>query len=247
MASSPTEQQTGPGHVVGLIRDAIPPMHPGGRPIVAGVGAAALLTRLITGRGTALGLVATGAVAAFFREPNRVAPDRAGALLAPADGTVALVDEVSPPAELGLPAAPLPRVSVFLSVLDVHVQRIPCDGRVQRLVYRSGKFLSADLDKASEDNERNSLLLRSTDGHQVAVVQIAGLLARRIVCDVAEGCEVAAGETYGLIRFGSRVDTYLPADARVLVRPGQRTIGGETVLAELPLAELPLPVPRQTG
>jgi phosphatidylserine decarboxylase len=234
---------TGLRHIAGLVRDTIPPMHPGGRPLVAGVGAAALLGRLVTGRGTLLGLGATAAVAAFFREPTRVTPARAGLVVAPADGTVALVDEVAPPAELGLPDVPLPRVSVFLSVLDVHVQRVPCDGRVSRIVYRPGTFLSADLDKASEDNERNSLLLHSTDGHDIAVVQIAGLLARRIVCQVAEGAEVAAGETYGLIRFGSRVDTYLPAHARVLVAPGQRTIGGETALAELSVAADPPPAP----
>ncbi|HEX4250315.1 MAG TPA: phosphatidylserine decarboxylase [Pseudonocardia sp.] len=223
---------TGLSHIVGLVRAAIPPMHPGGRPIVAGVGAAALLARVLTGRGTVLGLAATAAVAAFFREPTRVSPDRAGVIVSPADGTVAIVDEATPPAELGLPDTPLPRVSVFLSVLDVHVQRIPFDSRVEKIVYRPGKFLSADLDKASEDNERSSMLLLGADGQQVAVVQIAGLLARRIVCQVGEGDEVAAGETYGLIRFGSRVDTYLPAGARVLVAPGQRTIGGETVLAE---------------
>ncbi|WP_028934413.1 phosphatidylserine decarboxylase [Pseudonocardia spinosispora] len=221
-------------HIAGLVREAIPPMHPGGRPIVAGVGAAALLARLVTGRGTGLGIAATAAVAAFFREPIRVTPTRPGVIVAPADGTVAIVDECTPPVELELPDVKLPRVSVFLSVLDVHVQRIPYDSRVERLVYRPGKFLSADLDKASEDNERNSMLLRGTDGSQVAVIQIAGLLARRIVCEVVEGSEVAAGETYGLIRFGSRVDTYLPAGARLLVEAGQRTIGGETVLAELP-------------
>lgn len=208
-------------------------MHPGGRPIVAGVGAAALLTRLLTGRGTVAGIAATGAVAAFFREPVRVLPDRPGAIVAPADGTVALVDEAEPPAELGLPAAALPRVSVFLSVLDVHVQRIPCDGRIEQVVYRPGKFLSADLDKASEDNERNTIVLRTEEGQRIVVVQIAGLIARRIVCQVGEGSEVAGGETYGLIRFGSRVDTYLPAGSRPLVSPGQRTIGGETVLAEV--------------
>ncbi|WP_028925409.1 phosphatidylserine decarboxylase [Pseudonocardia acaciae] len=224
----------GLGHFVSLVRAAIPPMHPGGRPVVAGVGVAAVLARAITGRGTLLGLAATAATAAFFREPARVTPDRAGIVVAPADGTVATVEDASPPEELGLPAAPVPRVSVFLSVLDVHVQRIPCDGRVERVVYRPGKFLSADLDKASDDNERSSMLLRGTDGHRIGVVQIAGLLARRIVCDVTEGAEVAAGETYGLIRFGSRVDTYLPAGSRVLLAPGQRTIGGETVLAELP-------------
>jgi phosphatidylserine decarboxylase len=238
--ASPDTPSTGLRHIAGLVRDAVPPMHPGGRPLVAGVGAAALLARLVTGRGTLLGLGATAAVAAFFREPTRVTPARAGLVVAPADGTVALVDQVRPPAELGLPDVPLPRVSVFLSVLDVHVQRIPSDGRVSRIVYRPGAFLSADLDKASEDNERNSLLLHTSDGHDIGVVQIAGLLARRIVCQVAEGAEVAAGETYGLIRFGSRVDTYLPAGARVLVEPGQRTIGGETALAELPAAVAPV-------
>jgi phosphatidylserine decarboxylase len=235
MAGTETTR-TGLGHILGLVRASVPPIHPGGRPLIAGVGAIALLTQALTGRGGVLGLAATAAVAAFFREPVRVAPIRTGVLVAPADGTVATVGSAVPPAELGLPDTPLPRVSVFLSVLDVHVQRIPCDGRVERVVYRPGKFLSADLDKASEDNERNSILLRTTEGHRVAVVQIAGLLARRIVCEVSEGAEVAVGETYGLIRFGSRVDTYLPAEARVLVAPGQRTIGGETVLAELPTA-----------
>lgn len=228
---------TGLSHFLSLVRSSIPPMHPGGRPLVAGVGAVAVLTRALTGRGTLLGLAATAGAAAFFREPARVAPNRPGIVVAPADGTVATVGPAPPPTELGLPDIPLPRVSVFLSVLDVHVQRIPSDGRVERVVYRPGKFLSADLDKASQDNERNAVLLRSTEGHQLAVVQIAGLLARRIVCEVSEGAEVAVGETYGLIRFGSRVDTYLPAGARVLVMPGQRTIGGETVLAELATPE----------
>ena len=154
-------------------------------------------------------------------------------VLSAADGTVALVSEVVPPPELDLPRVPAPRVSVFLSVLDVHVQRIPADGRVLDVQYRPGRFLSADLDKASEDNERNALLLETADGARVGVVQIAGLLARRIRCDVAPGDEVAAGETYGLIRFGSRVDTYLPAGSTVAVAVGQRTIGGETILAEL--------------
>jgi phosphatidylserine decarboxylase len=127
---------------------------------------------------------------------------------------------------------------VFLSVLDVHVQRVPVDGRVLDVAYRPGTFLSADLDKASEDNERNAVLFETGDGGaRIGVVQIAGLLARRIVCDIAPGDEVAAGETFGLIRFGSRVDVYLPAGSRVVVAPGQRTIGGETVLAELPRSD----------
>jgi phosphatidylserine decarboxylase len=223
-------------HVAALVRAAVPPMHPGGRPIVAGVAALAGLARVVTGRGALVGALATAATAAFFRNPRRVPPARTGVVLAAADGTVALVSEVVPPPELDLPRVPAPRVSVFLSVLDVHVQRIPADGRVLDVQYRPGRFLSADLDKASEDNERNALLLATVDGARVGVVQIAGLLARRIRCDVAPGDEVAAGETYGLIRFGSRVDTYLPAGSIVTVEVGQRTIGGETVLAELPAA-----------
>jgi phosphatidylserine decarboxylase len=232
-ASSPASP-TGLGHFVGLIRSVIPPMHPGGRPIVAGVAGAALLTRAFTGRGTLLGTLVTTGIAAFFREPKRVTPMRAGIVVAPADGLVSTVAEALPPPELGLEGGPVTRVSVFLSVLDVHVQRVPIDARVVRLVHRPGLFLSADLDKASDDNERTSMLLHGTEGHELAVVQIAGLLARRIVCQVGEGDEVAAGQTYGLIRFGSRVDTYLPAGSTVLVEPGQRTIGGETVIAELP-------------
>ncbi|MHA6785604.1 phosphatidylserine decarboxylase [Pseudonocardia saturnea] len=225
-----------PRHVAGLVREAIPPMHPGGRPLVAAVALASGIVRAVSGRGTATGVLATAATAAFFRNPHRVRPPRTGVVLAAADGTVATVSEVPPPPELGLPAGPVPRVSVFLSVLDVHTQRIPVDGRVLAVEYTPGVFLSADLDKASEDNERNSVLLESTGGARIAVVQIAGLLARRIVCDIAAGDEVAAGETYGLIRFGSRVDTYLPAGSRVEVAVGQRTVGGETVLAALPAA-----------
>ena len=231
-ATTPTAHPV--AHAAALVRAAVPPMHPGGRPVVAAVAAAAGLVRLATGRGALVGALATAATAAFFRNPPRVPPSRAGVVVSAADGTVALVAEVVPPPELDLPRVPAPRVSVFLSVLDVPVQRVPADGRVVDVRYRPGRFLSADLDKASEDNERNAVLLETVDGARVGVVQIAGLLARRIRCDVAPGDEVAAGETYGLIRFGSRVDTYLPAGARVLVEPGQRTVGGETVLAELP-------------
>lgn len=223
-------------HVARLVRDAIPPMHPGGRPVVAAVAVAAGLVRALTGRGTVAGLAATAATAAFFRAPLRVPPPLTGVVLAAADGTVATVSDVLPPAELDLPRVPMPRVSVFLSVLDVHVQRIPVEGRVLAVEYRPGKFLSADLDKASEDNERNTLLIETTGGARIGVVQIAGLLARRILCDVKAGDHVGAGETYGLIRFGSRVDTYLPPGSRVAVAVGQRTIGGETVLAHLPEA-----------
>jgi phosphatidylserine decarboxylase len=209
-------------------------MHPAGRPFVLGGILATLLGKRIWGPlGLALGLV-TGWVAWFFREPIRVTPRRSGIAVAPADGTVSHVAEAAPPTELGMGDEPMLRISVFLSVFDVHVQRAPAAGDIVTVAYRPGKFLSADLDKASDDNERNSLRLRTTAGPELAVVQIAGLVARRIVCSVREGEKVKAGQTYGLIRFGSRVDLYVPLGSKVLVEPGQRTIGGETVLAEFP-------------
>jgi phosphatidylserine decarboxylase len=220
-------------HFVALTRSVVPPMHPAGRPFVLGGAAATFLLRKLSRRAGFLAGVLTGAIAWFFREPRRVAPTRPGVVVAAADGTIAHVQQASPPAELGLGSAPLTRISVFLSVFDVHVQRAPVSGVVRRREYRPGKFLSADLDKASEDNERNTLLLSTPDGQDVVVVQIAGLIARRIVCDASEGDKVRAGDTYGLIRFGSRVDVYVSPNSRVLVEPGQRTIGGETVLAEL--------------
>ncbi|QFU85897.1 phosphatidylserine decarboxylase [Amycolatopsis sp. YIM 10] len=221
-------------HAITLARETVPPMHRAGRPFVLGGLAATLVLRRFS---KPLGLLAglgTVATAAFFREPARVPPTRSGLVLGAADGLVSLIEEATPPPELGLPAEPRMRVSVFLSVFDVHVQRAPATGVVEKVAYRPGKFLSADLDKASDDNERNSLLLRTEDGHEVVVVQIAGLVARRILCEVGDGEKVSAGDTYGLIRFGSRVDTYLPPGSRVLVSKGQRTIGGETPIAELP-------------
>lgn len=223
-------------HFLELARGMVPPMHPAGRPFVAGAAIATLLVRRRSKRlGVVLGLL-TAWVAWFFREPKRVTPTRPNLAVAPADGTVSHVVDAVPPAELGLGSQPMTRVSVFLSVFDVHVQRVPAPGEVVQVSYHPGKFLSADLDKASEENERNTVWLRTTEGHDLVVVQIAGLVARRIVCEVAEGEKVTAGQTYGLIRFGSRVDLYVPRGSRVLVEAGQRTIGGETVLAELPEA-----------
>ncbi|MCP2247898.1 phosphatidylserine decarboxylase [Lentzea aerocolonigenes] len=223
-------------HFLELARGMVPPMHPAGRPFVAGAAIATLLVRLRFKRlGVVLALV-TAWVAWFFREPKRVTPTRPNIATAPADGTVSHVVDAVPPAELGLGSQPMTRISVFLSVFDVHVQRVPADGEIVQVSYHPGKFLSADLDKASEENERNTVWLRTVNGHDLVVVQIAGLVARRIVCEVSEGEKVAAGQTYGLIRFGSRVDLYVPRGSRVLVEAGQRTIGGETVLAELPEA-----------
>ncbi|SDD26418.1 phosphatidylserine decarboxylase [Actinokineospora iranica] len=221
-------------HAVELTKSIIPPIHPGGRPFVLGAIGATLAVRRASRRAGVASAVLTAWLAWFFREPKRVTPQRPGIAVAPADGTVSHVIEAVPPAELGMGDQPMLRISAFLSVFDVHVQRIPAPGQIVRAVHKAGQFLSADLDEASEVNERNSLRLRTDDGHDLAVVQIAGLVARRIVCQVTEGDKVAAGATYGLIRFGSRVDLYVPVGSRVLVEPGQRTIGGETVLAELP-------------
>ncbi|MFJ7622240.1 phosphatidylserine decarboxylase [Rhodococcus erythropolis] len=228
-----TPQPTGIGHIVDLVRDAIPPLHPAGLPFVlAPLGVAALGRNRKWVRRA--GLTTAAACATFFRHPHRVPPNRIGVVVAPADGEVALVDNAVPPAELNLGSEPRPRVSIFLSVLDVHVQRSPVGGTVKEVVHQAGKFLSADLADASEVNERNSMLIETADGHDVAVVQIAGLLARRIVCYAGVGDVLPIGDTYGLIRFGSRVDTYFPAGTTLLVEPGQRTIGAETVIAQLP-------------
>ncbi|HVK24113.1 MAG TPA: phosphatidylserine decarboxylase [Actinokineospora sp.] len=233
--SDPSQPSSSPvQHAIELTKSIIPPIHPGGRPFVFGAIGATLVVRLLSRRVGVLAGVFTAWLAWFFREPKRVTPQRPGIAVAPADGTVSHVIEAVPPAELGLGDTPMLRVSTFLSVFDVHVQRSPATGQVMRAVHKAGEFLSADLDKASEVNERNSLHIHTADGYDLAVVQIAGLVARRIICQVADGDKVTAGATYGLIRFGSRVDLYVPAGSRVLVEAGQRTIGGETVLAELP-------------
>ncbi len=232
MARRP-DLKTGPARLVALVRSAVPPMHPEGLPFVGvslAVAAAGHRNKWLR----RAGLASAAANAAFFRHPPRVPPTRPGLVVAPADGLICVVDEELPPAELGLPATPLPRISIFLSVLDAHVQRAPVSGEVVAVEHRPGLFGSADLAAASAANERNSVVIRTPDGVDVVAVQIAGLLARRIVCNVKVGDKLTIGDTYGLIRFGSRLDTYLPAGANVLVTTGQRSLAGETVLAELP-------------
>jgi phosphatidylserine decarboxylase len=177
-----------------------------------------------------VGLVLTIWCIYFFRDPPRVTPVGAALVISPADGRIASVGAAVPPSELGLGIGQMVRISVFMSVFNCHVNRAPVAGTVSRIAYRKGKFVNADLDKASEDNERNGLVIASAHG-DVGVVQIAGLVARRIVCWTKEGDNLASGERFGMIRFGSRVDVYLPAAARVLVSVGQTAIGGETVIA----------------
>lgn len=176
-------------------------------------------------------------IAAFFRDPARVTPSEEGLIIAPADGLVTLIRDVPPPKEMagpeGLGDELMCRVSIFMSVFDVHINRAPMGGTIREVIYISGKFVNADLDKASEDNERQHILVETRDGRRVGFTQIAGLVARRIVPFVKPGDMVVAGQRVGLIRFGSRVDVYLPAGTAPRVAPGQRTIAGETIIAKL--------------
>ena len=209
------------------------PPHPAATPFLIGAAVAIVAGVLFAGWLAWLGLLFGAFCLYFFRDPERVPPARAGLMLAPADGKVVTVGAVPPPPELGLGSAPRWRVGIFLSVLDVHVNRVPTDATVTRIAYRHGRFVNASLDKASEYNERNAIALRLPDGREIAVVQIAGLIARRILCHIKEGDAVRAGERFGIIRFGSRTDLYLPEGVRPLVEVGQTMIGGETVIADL--------------
>jgi phosphatidylserine decarboxylase len=184
-----------------------------------------------------LGVILTAWCAYFFRDPERVTPLRDGLVVAPADGRISAIEEVVPPIELDLERHPVTRISVFMNVFDVHVNRSPVEAVVRRIAYVPGLFLNADLDKASLDNERQALTLERADGARLGVVQIAGLVARRIVRFVDEGAHLSAGERFGLIRFGSRVDVYLPKGVAALACVGQRAVAGETVLADLASAE----------
>lgn len=211
----------------------IKPMHPEGRRFVAIFAVIALVLFLIW---TPLGWIGIGVTVwcyYFFRDPQRTTPSREGLLVSPADGIVSLIEKAVPPAELGMADEALTRVSVFMNVFNCHVNRAPIAGEIAAVAYRPGKFLNASLDKASEDNERNSVCIQMNDGRQIAVVQIAGLVARRIVCFVEKGRTLGTGERFGLIRFGSRLDVYLPDGVQPLVSVGQSMIAGETVLADL--------------
>jgi phosphatidylserine decarboxylase len=215
------------------IRQQLTPIHPEGYPFIGGFALAALVLFWLWPPLGWIGLIATLWCIYFFRDPPRATPLREGIVVAPADGRVCQVVSVAPPRELNLGEASLPRISIFMSVFDCHINRSPVAGRVERIVYRAGKFISADLDKASEDNERNAFVIVTETGQRLAVVQIAGLIARRIVCFARESDALRAGQRIGMIRFGSRVDVYLPVGTRVLAGEGQIAIAGETVLADL--------------
>src|SRR5580692_784534 len=222
--------------VINSIRSQLAPIHPLGYPFIGGFALASLVLFVLWAPLGWIGTVATLWCAYFFRDPARVTPVRDGIVVSPADGRVSQITNALPPPELGLGDRPLPRISVFMSVFDCHVNRSPISGRIERIVYRAGKFLSADLDKASEDNERNAFVI-SSPGFRIGVIQIAGLVARRIVPFAREGDLVAAGQRIGMIRFGSRVDVYLPEGSRALAAEGQTALAGETVLADLKAAD----------
>jgi phosphatidylserine decarboxylase len=215
----------------------LPPLHPEGPGFVAIFLVASLILYWIY---APLGVVGFGLTVwcfYFFRDPDRVTPARPGLVVSPADGIVQMIGEVAPPAELGMDPAPVTRISIFMSVFDCHVNRTPIAGSVVKEEYIPGKFLNATLDKASADNERQAIHLRTEDGRNIGVVQIAGLVARRIRCDIRAGQRLMTGQRFGMIRFGSRLDVYLPPDVAPLVCVGQHAVAGETVLADLHASE----------
>jgi len=223
--------------IINSIRSQFSPIHPQGYPFI---GSFALASIVLFWLWSPLGWLATAAIlwcVYFFRDPPRVTPAREGIVVAPADGRISRIANTPPPKELECGERPLIRISIFMSVFDCHVNRSPVGGRIQRMVYTPGAFVSADLDKASEANERNAFVIATAAGARFVVVQIAGLVARRIVPFVREGEAIGAGQRIGMIRFGSRVDVYLPDGARLLVHEGQTAIAGETVLAEFTAAE----------
>ncbi len=224
--------------MISSLQTVIPRVHGAGWPFIGLFGLASVVLWMLWEPLGLIGALLTVWCVYFFRDPDRVTPRRDGLLVSPADGLVQTVDRAPPPPELDMGDAPRPRVCVFMNVFNVHVNRMPIDGTVRKLAYRPGKFLNASLDKASVDNERMSIrvdLAHPVDGvsRDLAVVQIAGLVARRILCEARDGQSVRTGERFGLIRFGSRVDVYLPDGIAPLVVEGQTAIAGETVIADL--------------
>jgi phosphatidylserine decarboxylase len=222
-----------------VLKHVLIPIHRAGWPFIGAAVVGAVLLYLLWSPLLWLGLLATAFCVYFFRDPERVTPMRTGLVVSPADGLVSTVGPATPPGELGMGEGERPRVSIFLSVFDVHINRVPADGTISALAYRKGTFVNAALDKASDENERQSVRMNMPDGRDIAFVQIAGLIARRIVCDLVQGQGVRAGERFGLIRFGSRTDVYLPEGVAPLVATGQRMVGGETVIGDLASTEEP--------
>jgi phosphatidylserine decarboxylase len=219
--------------IINSIRSQLSPIHPQGYPFIGGFAVAAVVLFWLWHPLGFLGAIATAWCIYFFRDPPRITPLREGLVVAPADGRISRISQAVAPPELGFGSETFLRISIFMSVFDCHINRSPVAGRIERIVYRAGAFLSADLDKASESNERNAFVIEANDGRRIPVVQIAGLVARRIVPFVREGEAVLAGQCIGMIRFGSRVDVYLPTETVPLVGERQSAVAGETVLADL--------------
>ncbi len=226
-------------HLLETIKSVMVPIHPAGWMFIAIFAVVAFLLNLIWVPLGVIGLIATAWCAFFFRNPDRVTPIREGLIVSPADGVVQKIVKCTPPADLDIGLGERTRISIFLNVFDVHVNRIPIEGSISKLLYMPGKFFNASLDKASDENERQYIKITTPDGLTLGVIQIAGLVARRILCDLKEGQSVKTGERFGLIRFGSRVDVYLPPDATPLVIEGQRSVGGETVIADMKASDEP--------
>lgn len=217
--------------LVDTVKNAFVPVHREGYPFIAGFAVASLLLAWFSPHLFWIGAILTAWCAYFFRDPIRVTPADDSLLISPADGIVSAVGPAIPPRELGLGPAEMTRISVFMNVFSCHVNRAPARGRITRIEHRPGLFLNAELDKASSENERNGIVIESPNG-TIAAVQIAGLVARRIVCWAEAGGNIGVGERFGLIRFGSRVDVFMPLDATPKVAVGQTAVAGETVIAE---------------
>ncbi|MGH7113222.1 MAG: phosphatidylserine decarboxylase [Stellaceae bacterium] len=222
-----------------MLRKVLAPLHPDGIKFVLGEAIATLLLFLLWSPAGWAAAVATLWMIYFFRDPWRVSPLREGLLVSPADGIVMSVAPARPPPELGMGDAEFVRVGIFLNIFDVHVTRAPIEGRVVALCYTKGRFVDASREEASLSNERMAIRVAPSEGPEIAYVQVAGLVARRIVCDLREGQHIATGQRMGIIRFGSRVDVYCPAPYVTLVAAGQRMVGGETVIADRLIQEPP--------
>jgi phosphatidylserine decarboxylase len=225
-----------------MFRKTLAPIHPDGWKFIAAAALTTIVLFLLWTPAGWMGLILTLWMAYFFRDPWRVTPSRPGLIVSPADGIVVALGPAPPPPELGMGATPVPRIGIFLNLFDVHVARAPVGGRIAARRYTKGRFVNASLDKASLDNERLAIRIAPAEAPEIAFVLIAGLVARRIVCPAYEGQVLAAGERIGLIRFGSRVDVYIPPPYVPLVALGQRMVAGETVLADRlapPLAQQP--------
>lgn len=225
--------------LINSVRNALVPVHKEGYRFIAGFFVVSLVLGLLWEPLMWLGFILTAWCAYFFRDPERMTPLDDDLVISPADGRVSSIALVTPPEELDLGTEPMLRISVFMNVFNCHVNRSPVRGTIRRIAYRAGKFVNADLDKASHENERNGLVIETAHG-EIGVVQIAGLVARRIVCWSAENDALQPGERFGLIRFGSRLDVFLPEGAEPRVSLGQTAIAGETVLAEFGSAKGPV-------